>query len=304
MRFSLTLPTDRVDRREEFLTAGAVAEMAAAIEAAGADACHVTDHPFPTQEFVDTGGHHSLDPLVTLAVAACATSRLLLHTHVFVPAYRNPFVAAKGVSTLAELSGGRVILGVAAGYLAGEFAACGTNFADRGPGLDAAIEAMRAAWTGEPVHLRGSLWEAAGNVMRPAPASPIPIWVGGNSKSALRRAARFGDAWCPFPASRRTAEALRTRPLATAADLRPLIDLLDEESEAAERPSRPAVCLTPFSHPHHRQDFDPDRLRDEAAELQALGVDWLSVRLPGEDRASFLASVARFGEEVAGRLSS
>ena len=302
MRLSVTLPTDRVDRRDDFLSASAVSEMARAMEAAGVDACHVTDHPFPPREFVNSGGHHSLDPLVTLAVASGATTNLLLHTHVFIPAYRNPFLAAKAVSTLAELSAGRVILGVAAGYLEGEFAACGADFRSRGKHLESVIETMRQAWTGAPIEARGRRWEAHGNVMLPAPRDPIPIWIGGNSESALQRAARVGDGWCPFPASPRLASVLRTRAMSSPEQLRAAIDMLREQSNVAGRNMQPVVCVTPFSHPHHRRDFDPGHLVEEAAELQAIGVDWLSIRLPGDDRPSFLANVERLGREVVAKL--
>ncbi|HEX4865883.1 MAG TPA: TIGR03619 family F420-dependent LLM class oxidoreductase [Acidimicrobiales bacterium] len=302
MRFTVTLPTDRVDRKEEFLSAPAVSEMAAAMEAAGIDACHVTDHPFPPREFVESGGHHSMDPMVTLAVAASATTGLRLHTHVLIPAYRNPFVAAKAISTLAELSGGRVILGVAAGYLEGEFAACGAGFERRGERLESTLEAMRAAWKGDPIEASGPGWEALGNVMRPIPDEHIPVWIGGNSLSALRRAVRIGDGWCPFPVSQRTASVLRTRSMSTPDDLRSAIDMLRDQCEEAGRITLPIVCLTPFSHPHHRQVFDPAQLVEEALELEEIGVDWLSIRLPGEDRAAFLANVHRFEQEVVAKL--
>ena len=81
--------------------------MARAVERAGFDACHVTDHPFPTKAWLDAGGHHSLDPFVVLAIVGAHTSRLRLHTNAYIPAYRNPFVAAKGAATLDALTGGR-----------------------------------------------------------------------------------------------------------------------------------------------------------------------------------------------------
>jgi probable F420-dependent oxidoreductase len=302
MRFTLTLPTDRMDRPDEFLTVSAIAEMAGAIEACGADACNVTDHPFPPESFVRSGGHHSLDPLVTLGVVAAATTRLLLHTNVFIPAYRNPFVAAKGVATLDALSGGRMILGVAAGYLEEEFAACGANFERRGAILDSYIVAMRAAWQGKPVVDEGYGWKANGNAMLPKPAGRIPIWIGGNSVSAMRRAIRLGDGWCPFPASVRTAEALRTRALASISDLTGALERMDSELAAVGRSERPEICLTPFSHPHYRRDIDYAELLDESERLAGLGVGWLTVRLPGESRSEFLANVERLGREVLGRI--
>ncbi len=127
MRLSLGLETSRSDRPEEFVTAEAIAEMAKAAEAAGFDAVFVTDHPFPDDRWLDGGGHHALDPLVALAFAAAATSTIGLHTNLFVLAYRNPFLSAKGIATLDQLSNGRVILGVGAGYLEPEFAALGSR---------------------------------------------------------------------------------------------------------------------------------------------------------------------------------
>ena len=115
MRYSVGLPVDHVTMADEFVTGDAIAEMAAAVEAAGLDAVFVTDHPAPDERWLAGGGHHAQEPMVALAFAAAATRRVMLHTHVYVAAYRNPFLAAKGVATLQNLSGGRVLLGVAAG---------------------------------------------------------------------------------------------------------------------------------------------------------------------------------------------
>src|SRR5688572_27524502 len=142
MKFSLALPVDAPPHGGEFHT-HAITEVAAAIEVAGFDACFVTDHPFPPDAWVrDQGGHHAPEPLVTLAFAGAATTRLQLHTNVFLPQYRNPFVAAKGVATLDALSNGRVILGVAAGYLEPEFDAVGADFKRRGRALDESLDLM------------------------------------------------------------------------------------------------------------------------------------------------------------------
>ena len=303
MKYTVTLPTDQVGQAAEFVSAQAVAEMAAAIEAAGFAACNVTDHPFPPADWVSSGGHHALDPLVTLAVAAAATTRLRLHTNVFIPAYRNPFIAAKGVATLDALAGGRVILGVAAGYLAGEFAALGAPYEDRGAALDAAIAAMRQAWTGQQVEADGAGWSARGNVMLPHPSAAAhpPIWIGGNSRAARRRAAAVGQGWSPFPARRGLAAATGTVELDGPEALRRGIGELRSEAERYGRTEPLDICTTPFSHPHSRPALDSARLADEAAALAELGVTWLAVRLPAPSRAEFLRNVERFGEQVIGQ---
>ena len=90
MKFSVELPIGTPD---ELMT------CAGAIEAAGFDACFVTDHPFPSRAWLTTGGHETLDPFVALSFAAAATRRLRLHTNCLIPAYRNPYLAAKAVAS-------------------------------------------------------------------------------------------------------------------------------------------------------------------------------------------------------------
>jgi probable F420-dependent oxidoreductase len=302
VRYTLALPTDRVDNTEGFITARSIMEIASALEAAGVDACHVTDHPFPPAGFVAAGGHHSLDPLVTLSFAAAATTRLFLHTNVYIVAYRNPFIAAKGLSSLDALSEGRLILGIAAGYLEKEFAACGASFAHRGAALEEAVTAMRLAWSGEPLEHEGRGWRAEGNIMLPRPKGPLPIWVGGNSDVAMRRAVRIADGWAPFPASAGTASALRTQTLTSHSELGQRLDNMREEAASIGRRELPEVCVTPFGHPHHRNVFEPAALVDEAGYLAELGVTWLAIRLPAPDRSTFLSNIDRFGTEVVGQL--
>ena len=115
MKFSIALPTDHVSRPDEFVTGDAVMEIAAAIEAAGLDACFVTDHPAPDAKWLGAGGHHALEPTVALSFAAAATTTLAVHTHIYVLAYRNPFLAAKAIASLDQLSGGRSIIGIGPG---------------------------------------------------------------------------------------------------------------------------------------------------------------------------------------------
>src|SRR2546425_12340579 len=95
MRCALLLHTQRVELGAEFVSAPAVAETARAAERAGFDAVAVTDHPFPHDEWMGSGGHHALDPFVALSFAAAATARLRLLTFIYVLPYRNPFLSAK-----------------------------------------------------------------------------------------------------------------------------------------------------------------------------------------------------------------
>ena len=97
MKFHLGLPTDRVDAPDEFVTAAAIGEIARAAEDAGFASVFVTDHPYPEDQWLATGGHHALDPFVALSFAAGATSTIRLFTNLCVVPYRNPFLVARFV---------------------------------------------------------------------------------------------------------------------------------------------------------------------------------------------------------------
>ena len=223
MRYSVGLPVDHVRSPDEFVTGDAIAEMAAAVEAAGLDSVFVTDHPAPDDRWLEGGGHHAEDPLVALAFAAAATRRISLHTHVFVAVYRNPFLAAKGVATLARLSGGRVILGVAAGYLRPEFAALGVEFDARNDLLAETVTLMRRVWTESGVAVETDRYSARGVTQLPQPP-PVPIWIGGNSTAAMRRAVELGDGWSPFPNPPAAARAVKTPAITNLDELAARLD--------------------------------------------------------------------------------
>ena len=128
------------------------AEVGACVEDAGFDAAYVTDHPAPTDPWLASGGHQTLDPFVGLSFIAAATQRILLQVHVLIAAYRNPFLSAKSIASLDVLSGGRVIAGVAAGYLEGEFEALGIDFASRNELTDERTNEPTNERTNEPTN--------------------------------------------------------------------------------------------------------------------------------------------------------
>jgi probable F420-dependent oxidoreductase len=136
------------------------------------------------------------DPVLTLTWAAAYTSRVGLGTSVLVLPMRHPLPLAKELSTLQNLSGGRLILGVGVGWMEAEFAALGVPFNERGRRTDEGIAMMRAVWNDDPVSFEARWIPAVIDHMRmmPKPEKPIPIWVGGTSEAALRRAVRL-DGW-------------------------------------------------------------------------------------------------------------
>lgn len=301
MKFSVQLPTDRVEQGDEYTSFAAITEMAAAIERAGFDACWVTEHPFPSDDWMATGGHHSLDPFVSLTAAAASTTTLRLHTNILVLPYRNPFLTAKSISSLDVVSAGRVIMGVAAGYLEGEYEALGANFADRNAITDEALVAMKQAWRGESTKIDGRGFRVAGNTMLPIPVQTPhpPIWVGGNSRIAMRRAAEHAQGWSPFPIAGQVAGRARTASIETVEDLGERIVYLNDYAKSIGRSDVLDVNFVPFgSRMNSRDPLDPVAFREQIKALEAVGVSWVSLGVPGDSRAEYLDSIARFGAEV------
>src|SRR3954469_23838095 len=174
MHFSIGLPTDHVRHAAELVSGEAVMACARAAEDAGFDACFVTDHPAPDIKWLQTGGHHALDPFVALSFAAAATTRLRVQTHILVLPYRNPLLTAKSVLSLDVLSNGRVILGVAAGYLKPEFAALGVDFDERNALTDEAIDVIRLALTTDELEYEGRHFRSRATTLRPRAARAVP----------------------------------------------------------------------------------------------------------------------------------
>jgi len=303
VKYSVQLPTDRVESGDEYTSAEAIAEMARAIEAAGFDACWVTEHPFPSDSWMASGGHHSLDPFVALTAAAVSTTTLRLHTNIIVLPYRNPFLTAKSIASLDAVSGGRVIMGVAAGYLEGEYAALGADFADRNALTDESLVAMKMAWKGESMKLDGRNFRVSKNTMLPAPVQQPhpPIWVGGNSKMAIRRAAEHGQGWSPFPIAGKYAGRTRTASIETMDDLRKGIEYFADCAKSNGRSEGLDVNFVPFgSSMNSQKSLDPPAFLEQVAELESIGVTWISLGVPGKRRSEYLESIARFGDEVIG----
>jgi len=204
MRFGVPLPTFR-----QAASPDAIRQVAQRAEQLGFDGIWVSDHiVIPQSEadrfargFGDTTGIGSLiyEPLTVLAFAAACTSRIRLGTTVIILPYRNPLVMAKILSTLDVLSGGRVTAGVGVGWMEQEFAALGVPFHDRGALSDEYIEAMKALWAQDRPAFHGQhvQFDNVGFEPKPVQKPHIPVWIGGNSRSAIRRAVALGDGWHP-----------------------------------------------------------------------------------------------------------
>ena len=293
--FSFELPTHRVEDPTEFLAIDGLAELARAAEAAGFSACHVTDHPAPDGKWLEMGGHHAVDPFVALSVAATVTSDLRLLTNVLIAAYRNPFLSAKSIQSLHLLSGGRFILGTAAGYLKPEFAALGVDFEERNDLFDEALDVMRQVWAGGDVAYEGRHFASRGVRGLPGGGAPPPIWIGGNSKLSIRRAVTGADGWAPFGTAG-YGKASRT------AEIGGIDDLLDRITYArgiADEHGRTwdlDVCYSAGSLGDATVSLE--ERRDLIGRVSEAGVTWLPISIPGDTRKEVLEGLATFAVEL------
>ncbi|MEX1007723.1 MAG: LLM class F420-dependent oxidoreductase [Acidimicrobiia bacterium] len=135
------------------------------------------------------------DNWVTIGAMAAVTEQLQFGTSVYIAPARDLFTVAKQVGTAAVLSGNRVNLGVGAGWMREEFAQTGQRYDNRGRRLNEMIAALRALWSGGWVEYHGEHYDFDPLQIEPSPTQPVPIWCGGHSRPALRRAARLCDGW-------------------------------------------------------------------------------------------------------------
>jgi probable F420-dependent oxidoreductase len=300
MNFGVWIPNCR-----HLATPDVIRGAAVGAEQLGYDSVWVSDHVVVPHANVVNFGETIFDPLVTLGVVAGATRRVRLGTTVLIVPYRNAVVTAKMISSLDALSGGRVIFGVGAGWVAAESAMLGVPFAERGAMTDEYLHAMRELWTSPAPAFSGKYTQFSGLVFEPKPLQKPhpPIWVGGHSRAALRRAAELGAAWHPI-----------NRP---PAELRSGRLELARLSQARGRSTPPALTLrndvrvlrsgepVPASaHAGRVLAGDPAALVDQISELADCGVEHLVLEFLARDREDLDEQMKTFAERVRPRLAS
>ena len=271
--------------------------VAQAADRSGALYVGVCEHVAIPRPLDETMGTTWYDPVATLAFLAGVTTSVRLLSHVLALPYHHPLAVAKAFATLDRLSGGRAILGVGAGHVEGEFALLGLDFAARGRHVEAALPAVRAALDDEYPALPGGAWGLDGSAAlspRPVQAS-LPIWVGGSSPVAVRRAAQLGDGWLP--------QGIRPR------DLPGVVERLRRLRVEAGRPERFDVganvgCYvgTPTWDVGRTYVGEPAALAEAFRPWTRAGANQLQVRFRSRDRAELVDQIERFGAEVAPNL--
>jgi alkanesulfonate monooxygenase SsuD/methylene tetrahydromethanopterin reductase-like flavin-dependent oxidoreductase (luciferase family) len=190
-----------------------------------------------------------------------------------------------------------VIIGAAAGYLKGEYKALGVDFEARNELSDEAIRAMKKAWSADEFTYEGRGYQAMGNSILPLPAQKPgpPIWIGGNSMAAIRRAVDLAEGWCPFAAQEVLAKTARTAVIANFDDLGARIARMREYAKEVGRTAPLTIAASPFSRDYLAE---PRRLLELVPRYRALGVEWLIVNNAGDTLKDWCASAQRFAREV------
>jgi probable F420-dependent oxidoreductase len=226
------------------------------------------------------------DVWVLMGALSAVTSTLRFRTVVYILPLRHPALVARAVGTAAVISGGRVELGMGVGNVREEFDMLGSNFTNRGARANEAIAFLRAAWQPGPVSFEGRWYSMAPSWMEPAPPGPIPIYVGGSSEAALKRAAELGDGYMSMPNSMDGIEALVQR-----------LDALHRSGPRRAEPFAINVSCTDASTP---QDY---------RRLEAAGVASVVVTPWGDPYvfpplADRLRSIEAFAERVIGPMGT
>ena len=291
MRFGVALPNFR-----PFGTRDTVVAIARQAEALGYDSLWSTDVVVQTRSAEDERFAYCLEALTVTSYLAALTTRIQLGVSVLVLPQRNPIVVAKEAATLDALSGGRLVLGVGAGYHEAQFRWLGAEYRTRGARLDEYILAMRELWTAPEPRFQGKHVSFSDLVFSPRPARPAgpPIVIGGNSPAALRRAATLADGWHPvgltpaqFADGMNAIRALSNgRQVEGSLRIRTIVDRTLDTKPGGD--SATQVSL----------DGSPAELRARIEEYRSSGVDHLVLYFEADDIQTTVRDMRRFAAEV------
>jgi len=225
------------------------------------------------------------DPWVAIGALSAVTKRIRFTNNVYVLAMRNPFIAAKTIGTASLLANGRVTLTVGVGWSKVEFEMAGQPFEGRGRRTDEMIEVMKKLWSGDWVEHHGEFYDFPRTKMPPAPEHPIPIWVGGFSEPALRRAAR-NDGWLSD--------------LQTSADI---VRCIERVRALRGEMGRAHLPLDVMASPSDAFTVDGFRKLEDAGVTHILTMPWVFYGGLTTDPAKKLDGLKRFADDVVAKLA-
>jgi probable F420-dependent oxidoreductase len=266
----------------------------------GFDAIHFTEHPVPSARWLEKGGHEALDPIVALAFVAGLNADIRLLTQLTILPYRNPFLYAKAAATLDRLAGGRLTLGVGAGYLKSEFFALGVDFDERNSLFDESLEVCRLAWSGDRFSYEGMHFSALDVRCLPTPLqTSLPVWIGGNSRLARQRVASAAQGWLPQPNPPSIAATRRSATLETLRDLELMLEELRDMASSLNRTEPIDVMFTSYEGGMPGSaDWDRHARVADLRAQETLGVTWHQSNPIGATSIDILDMVKLYGADV------
>ena len=316
MKFGFGVPT-----RGPLATPRDISEIARTGEAVGFATVYVNDHIVVPRDIASrypysetgawAGGRfgEAMELVPLLGFLASATTSVRLLTSVMVIPYRHPVTTAKMFATIDVLSAGRVTVGCGAGWMEEEFLAVGAPpFAERGKVVDEYLTVFREIWTKDAPEFDGAYvsFDEIATLPHPVQKPHPPLWIGGESGPALRRAAKLGDGWYPIGNNPQF-------PLDTLPRYKARLDRLKAEAEKVGRDF--ATLTLAYNPPWYRGPCEPvmvdgdrklftgsaDDMKEDIAALEALGVEHLMLSFEGKDRAMTLDRLQAFGDEYIAR---
>ncbi len=265
-----------------------VTAIAQAAEALGYASLWTSDHVLLPTSLPEPFGH-LLESLTTLSYLAARTDRIRLGTGILVLPQRDPLLVAKQAATVSHLSGGRLTLAVAVGWIKQEYAYLRADFGDRGNLADEYISAMRELFESDTPEFHGQHINYSDVLFSPRPSARIPIFVGGNSPAALKRAAALGDGWYGLWRSPDQVHAAVAE-----------IDEFGRKAkfEASVRVVTRIGSPIPDRDPKTTLQGDADAILQKLEQYSNAGVDRIVIEPASTDLDDFLRQLTRFADEV------
>ncbi|NNE72676.1 MAG: TIGR03619 family F420-dependent LLM class oxidoreductase [Acidimicrobiales bacterium] len=301
--YGMQLPIQTLTRTlrmpwEDDASVADLVDIASAADRSGMDFIGVCDHvAIPDNDYAKNMTTTWYDTVATLGYLAAQTTTVKLLSVVWIAAYRHPLQTAKSFSTLAHLSGGRTILGVGAGHVEAEFDALGVPFKKRGKILDETLEAVQGTLGTEFASHHGEHYSYADVGIGPQPPNgELPVWVGGNSPAAWRRAGRFGTGYIPMG-----------NPKEQIPEIMGVVE--QAAAEAGRSVDGFAMGYMPGLIYVGELDFDtggwpaisgsPEQIAAALQEAGDLGATTLHLRFANRSKAELSDQIEAFGSEVA-----
>ena len=288
MKFGLLLPNfGAIASRDAIVNSARLAEEL------GFDSVWTTDHVLMPAAMPEPYGN-LIESLIALSLAASVTNRVLLGTSIIVTPQREPVLLAKQLAAIDAISGGRLILGAGVGWLREEFAYLGADYDNRGARFDDELALMRALWSGQASY-NGVFHDIDDALFSPLPVKRgrLPVWIGGNSKLAIRRAATMADGWHPvgLTPGELASGLAELRELAgerlVAATLRTNIELLADGESAAG-----------YEAPGHVPRGTADQIRAELSAYQDAGLQHVALWLFHQSWDELESRMRHFAQRV------